>query len=143
MKKFKIVTVCLTLILGLMACKSNKALTEAQELDMDDKTELKTPRPAGSMTKVEKIIAEVGMDEKQAEKFEAIYYDYQAKRMAVKQKAGKPHKLFEEVLALRDAQNVEVKEFLDEEQYKKYLVAIDDKKGRPKRKKLVSPSIIK
>jgi len=125
----------------LFSCKSNKSINEGAELNLDDQSEVKVQRPAGSILKVDKIIEAVDMNENQSAKFRDIYYAYQDKRMDIRKAGGKPNQMLKEVLKMRDDQNKEVKKFLNDEQYERYLIAINDKKNRPKLGKPAAPKM--
>jgi len=122
---------------SIISCKSNKDMSDT-ELNMDG-TEEPAKRPDGSLSKLDMLIAEIGIEGKKAERFKTIYNKYQEKRMDIKKKGGKPQQMMKEAFALRDKQNAEVEDILSDDEYEKYLIAINDKAGRPVLKKEEQP----
>jgi len=138
MKYYTLTIMCLLL---LFACKTNKVVEEGTELNLEERNESTVQRPEGSIAKIDQIIEAIDMNQKHEEKFREIYYHYQEKRLAVRKKGGKPHMMLKEVLAMRDEQNRKVKKLLNDEQYERYLIAINDKKGRPVLSKPQAPKM--
>lgn len=85
----------------------------------------------------EKMITDLGLDEKQAVEFRKLHKEYteksQKEREAIKAERTK-HR--EKMSAIREDRNAQVKKLLTEEQYKQYLEKQQPKRNKQGRKQL-------